>query len=254
MISFTFGKGQLLGYESGWELKQPRNFFDPAENLSTRQRVLEDQLKAGVAVHRCLTCKKLYKTRHTCRQKPVTTDELAGNEDSANDGLVLNIRLDDSSDEDDERASEHESDSESSSGVESECEETLLMREDAKLDVIAQTRLKRGPSVIEKPSTRCTCRFEFKIGDVVYAEFDSASDKKFAVSIWEGTIEDIFVHDAECSLGIQYLIYFVEDDSWWVMSSLEFWPVSCGLNFKHCRVAPSTTNSRRGRCNRKCSF
>jgi hypothetical protein len=246
-----FGDGELVGSDNSWELSNYRNFTHPTRTPSRRQRLLEDQRKAGIPMHQCARCGDLYKgAKHSCRRKNVA--ETSTTRKSTNVQQTAEKSRQEACESDDEESSESECDEDSSSS--SSCDSLDEIKVEEEKEIIEPKSAKRAREK-EVPlnilnnnnnnnnllAKRCTCDFEYEIGDSVYAEFASPSDRKWAVCVWEGNIRDIFHHTGECMMPTQYFIYFAEDESWWVMTNLEIWPVSKGTNFKHCVCAPDVT-------------
>lgn len=100
-------------------------------------------------------------------------------------------------------------------------------------------RDKNKVSKIEADREPCSCGFLYRARDRVYAEFEALSDKKYAVKIFEGVIEEVIRHEQSCKSQPQYLVAFPCDGTFELMAEKEFWPIEMGERFRHCRKRAS---------------
>jgi hypothetical protein len=100
-----------------------------------------------------------------------------------------------------------------------------------------------GEAHSQVASKICSCGFKYNIGDDVYGEFESISDKKYGINIYDGEIQEIFYHENYCHPCVtQYFVYFACDETYEIMTDMEIWPQSKGKYYKHCITTTENNN------------
>jgi hypothetical protein len=215
MDSFNFSDLTIYTYSP---VNHPEWCVHPLPNSAakTDQFSLKQRKMNGEAISHCAQCDFYFIKQHSikvCESR--RKKQLQSNSHSTNINSDESTKLrksesaEESSDENEDKKDLRCKEIEIVDEDELDFDLSLLLKENEEerqkeekiVDIESKKRKRSDSGISSDGGNQCSCGFTYEIGNLVYAEFEPRINKKWAVNVFQGKIEDIYIYSFKCLQG-----------------------------------------------------